>query len=557
MKNIFKLITLNLIIANLFTSITQPACAPASKASAAAEEKNKESKEKQEDATQVQAPSNAQGNPLPRNLARAQQRLTPALMMQNIARYKAAEELKKERAVIAKQEIAEKSEIEHKVAAYNRTQTPLDRASTNSAETEIPFDPLLPYFPVELQELIRQYLIDLFDFLPIYLQGQVLLTPKEHTLPFSIAMNDNGTIIAYGKHTPLIKIWDQNGKLIQEGNGASNPDRVEAITLDNNNNIILRYNKRNPDYTCEYNTKILKQDGSLLKTLPVNATDDDYPVTCHNDTVITGSHDGTIKIWNYEGECTDTLQSPYNHPISSITISPDGKTIVAGSQHRYSIPPIHIWKEKQYVKSLNYEAGLDDCNYVAISRDGQTIAASDYYRIRIYDIDGNKKSQLEIPSACLNNLDVRSLGYLQNTLLAAGYSNHIIRFWRLNGTVAATLKLRNYRSRRPIKPNSYVIIGKDNTMVTTTTEGEVKLWKPNEKLMYDLTLQQLDCIKQLIEYIEKNAYSAELAIQPINFSSEQIAQFKQLPPAAQACLQDFYQIKIEQSSIEQKSPARQ
>jgi len=425
------------------------------------------------------------------------------------------------------------------------------KAVATHMRNQISFDQFLPDLPLELQALIRQYFIENpFDFLPIYLQGKNLALQDIYIS--DIAIDSNGTIVACRNSSPLIETWNKHGAQTRTIDSGSQDTR--AIACDNNNNIILCYCKRkdNGAYEYEYGIKILKKDGTLLHTSLPEHKEIISKIVCHNDTIVTGSHDNTVKIWNYKGECTDTLRSPHGRGIWSVAISPDGKTIIAGGGHNYDHYVVHMWNDKQYVKSLNHRGSAPSwpgCEFIAISSDGQTVATNDTYKIQIWDINGNTKATFEVPKSRKHNLQVYDLAYLQNSILAAGYSDCSMRFWRPDGTVIATLTLDGNES--PWR----IVIGKYNTLVASGSgmgDGKIKLWRPNEQLLHSLTLQQLDFMSRLIIYIEQYAYTAECRTENLTLSAEQIAQFKQLPVAVQACFQDFYQLKIELQPIEQK-----
>ena len=55
-------------------------------------------------------------------------------------------------------------------------------------------------------------------------------------------------------------------------------------------------------------------------------------------TIISGSSDETIKVWDPSGKCLKTL-SGHNSAVKSVDISPDGKTIVSGSYNNV----VKVW----------------------------------------------------------------------------------------------------------------------------------------------------------------------------------------------------------------------
>ncbi|MFM8004508.1 MAG: WD40 repeat domain-containing protein, partial [Dolichospermum sp.] len=58
---------------------------------------------------------------------------------------------------------------------------------------------------------------------------------------------------------------------------------------------------------------------------------DAIALTPDGKTVIAGSGDGTIKVWDLEtGEIEFTLEG-HNNSVNAIAVTPDGKTVISGS----------------------------------------------------------------------------------------------------------------------------------------------------------------------------------------------------------------------------------
>ncbi|WP_445636353.1 hypothetical protein NSTC745_01242 [Nostoc sp. DSM 114161] len=104
-------------------------------------------------------------------------------------------------------------------------------------------------------------------------------------------------------------------------------------------------------------------------------------------TLASGGNDKTIKIWNIStGEIIHTL-SGHSRPVESVAISPDGKTLASGSGDK----TIKIWNifTGKAIRTLSGHS--NSIVSVAISPDGKTLASgSDDKTIKIWDLSTGK-----------------------------------------------------------------------------------------------------------------------------------------------------------------------
>ncbi|KAG9396949.1 CbxX/CfqX [Carpediemonas membranifera] len=94
--------------------------------------------------------------------------------------------------------------------------------------------------------------------------------------------------------------------------------------------------------------------------------------------MVTGSWDGTTKLWDKRGVCT-TME--HGGSVRCIAVSPDGSTIASGGDDR----KIKLWRRGRLVKTL--EGHTRDVRSVAFSPDGKTlVSGSDDKTVRSWDV---------------------------------------------------------------------------------------------------------------------------------------------------------------------------
>ncbi|MDB9492226.1 WD40 repeat domain-containing protein [Dolichospermum circinale CS-534/05] len=137
-------------------------------------------------------------------------------------------------------------------------------------------------------------------------------------------------------------------------------------------------------------TPSLTPPGSpLIRTLSghsrsVNA----IAVTPDGKTVISGSWDNTIKIWDVgTGTQKFTLEG-HSDPVNAIAVTPDGKTVISGSRDN----TIKIWDVGTGTQKFTLEGHSDPVNAIAVTPDGKTVISGSWDNtIKIWDVVTGKE----------------------------------------------------------------------------------------------------------------------------------------------------------------------
>ena len=99
--------------------------------------------------------------------------------------------------------------------------------------------------------------------------------------------------------------------------------------------------------------KLWNQDGKLLNTLQHQQSVTSVAIT-HNNQIISGSEEGNINIWQ-QGKLIQTLKG-HTAAIQAIAITPNSNLIVSASEDK----TLKIWRQGKLIKTLtgHTEAGL-------------------------------------------------------------------------------------------------------------------------------------------------------------------------------------------------------
>lgn len=202
---------------------------------------------------------------------------------------------------------------------------------------------------------------------------------------------------------------------------------VSGVAVSPNGETIVTVSG-SPDGTI----KVWSAEGQELYTLAA-AHDDrisDVVFSPDGETFLTASWDGVVKQWTVDGDELQSWQA-HNDEIFGLAISPDGQTLVTSSWDATA----KLWLVSDQTLQTTLEGHNDSVNSVSFSPDGQAIAtSSDDRTIKIWSVDGIEQQTLTDHQTPIGRVQFSPDGQY---LATAGDD---IRLWNRQGKAIATFK---------------------------------------------------------------------------------------------------------------------
>ncbi|KAF3220257.1 hypothetical protein TWF679_009636 [Orbilia oligospora] len=171
------------------------------------------------------------------------------------------------------------------------------------------------------------------------------LMKRSYNWVCAIAFSPDGKILASGFSDRTIMLWDASGVLLQTPTWLLDGPSMGSLQ------ILARLLDVAPLQT-------LKQDSGMACAIAFSSDD---------NMLASGSHTGTIRLWNASGTLLKTLEG-HDDWVCAIAFSPDGKILTSGSRDK----TVRLWDAASGAPLQVFLAG-GWVNRLAFSRDGRYI----------------------------------------------------------------------------------------------------------------------------------------------------------------------------------------
>ncbi|MEH1858802.1 MAG: caspase family protein [Nostoc sp.] len=188
-------------------------------------------------------------------------------------------------------------------------------------------------------------------------------------------------------------------------------------------------------------------------------------ISADGQTIVSGGGDGTMRLWNLQGQ---TLAEPlhgHEGDVWSVAISADGQTIVSGGLDG----TVRLWNLQGQTLAEPWRGHKGNVNSVAISADGQTIVSGGRDgTVRLWNLQGQTLAEpWRGHEGNVNSVAISADG---QTIVSGGRDG-TVRLWNLQGQTLAE-PLRGHEG----DVTSVAISADGQTIVSGGGDGTVRLW---------------------------------------------------------------------------------
>ncbi|MGF1935319.1 MAG: hypothetical protein RM347_013075 [Nostoc sp. ChiQUE02] len=289
----------------------------------------------------------------------------------------------------------------------------------------------------------------------------------------SIYKVDSQILITFGSDKK-VRVW-QNGKLIRtifEKNDFNKNEinNNEKIIFDGNTLAIIKDETEVQLKTID--AKSIKKLLRVRQKSIMNRISKINFVPKSDILAISGDND-TIKLWKIQNntDVATQLLDPFkidpikrhSDEITSVSISPDGKTIASTSKDK----TLKLWeKDGTFIKTI---PEADEVNSVSFSPNSDIIASASDKAIKLLRRrDGTLIKSLEGHSNKVNRIIFSHNG---QTIVSAS-EDQTVRLWKLDGSFIKSLK-ESY-------PVTNISFSRDDKMIASATRETIKLWSVDD-----------------------------------------------------------------------------
>ncbi|NEP01905.1 MAG: protein kinase [Symploca sp. SIO2E9] len=224
-------------------------------------------------------------------------------------------------------------------------------------------------------------------------------------------------------------------------------------------------NRINQLTTASVSDTVTDDKISLANTLKYNDYVYAVAISPDGETLVSGSGDNAIKIWNLQTEEHQNTITGHKGEVYSVVMSPDGELIISGGYDN----SVRVWELKTGMLKDTLIGHKSDVFSVAISPDGETIVSgSNDNTIKTWELKtGKVKHTLKGHESFVYSVAISPDG----ETIVSGSNDNTIKVWNLS-----TGELKNTLTGHTDWVKTVAISPDSQTIVSGSTDDTIKIW---------------------------------------------------------------------------------